>query len=232
MRSNQLLPKGSEYVHVWSHAGGCSTFIQMSHHTTRAADAKVSDQCEISCGAAPIVFTTTASRAAGRSHRSYCSSEEQSFNGRREECVEQFAAQNKRRWRHRSGNLNLEDVVDVAAAKLKQTQKQAGVRLVMNAQRHVTRPPIILQGDKSHSGDTANMWKKVLCSDETKVELFGPNAKCCVWRKTLHITQPGSMAAAASCWGEAALQQGRGRWSELMGRWTELNTEQSWKKSC
>uniref|UniRef100_A0AAZ3PNQ4 Transposase Tc1-like domain-containing protein n=1 Tax=Oncorhynchus tshawytscha TaxID=74940 RepID=A0AAZ3PNQ4_ONCTS len=29
----------------------------------------------------------------------------------------------------------------------------------------------------SHLGDTPNMWKKVLWSDETKMELFGNNAK-------------------------------------------------------
>lgn len=41
-----------------------------------------------------------------------------------------------------------------------------------------------LQFAKSHVGDTANMWKKVLWSDETKIELFGLNAKRYVWRKT------------------------------------------------
>uniref|UniRef100_A0A803JNW0 Tc1-like transposase DDE domain-containing protein n=1 Tax=Xenopus tropicalis TaxID=8364 RepID=A0A803JNW0_XENTR len=41
-----------------------------------------------------------------------------------------------------------------------------------------------LQFATSHEGDTANMWKKVLWSDETKLELFGQNAKRYVWRKT------------------------------------------------
>ena len=41
-----------------------------------------------------------------------------------------------------------------------------------------------LQFATSHAGDTANMWKKVLWSDETKMELFGLNAKSYVWRKT------------------------------------------------
>ncbi|MCJ8737403.1 hypothetical protein PDJAM_G00023560 [Pangasius djambal] len=40
-----------------------------------------------------------------------------------------------------------------------------------------------LQFETSHVGDTANMWKKVLWSDETKIELFGLNAKRYVWRK-------------------------------------------------
>ncbi|MCJ8733927.1 hypothetical protein PDJAM_G00229400 [Pangasius djambal] len=40
-----------------------------------------------------------------------------------------------------------------------------------------------LQFATSHVGDTANMWKKVLWSDETKIELFGLNAKRYVWLK-------------------------------------------------
>ncbi|CAJ0949202.1 unnamed protein product [Ranitomeya imitator] len=35
----------------------------------------------------------------------------------------------------------------------------------------------------SHLGDTPNMWKKVLSSDETKIKLSGNNAKRYVWRK-------------------------------------------------
>ena len=33
------------------------------------------------------------------------------------------------------------------------------------------------------------------------------------------------MVVAASCGGDAFLQQGQGSWSELMGRWMETNTE-------
>uniref|UniRef100_A0A6I8Q9Z7 Uncharacterized protein n=1 Tax=Xenopus tropicalis TaxID=8364 RepID=A0A6I8Q9Z7_XENTR len=49
-----------------------------------------------------------------------------------------------------------------------------------------------LQFATSHVGDTANMWKKVLWSDETKTELFGQNAKLYVWRKTntAHHSEP------------------------------------------
>uniref|UniRef100_A0AAR2J9J3 Transposase Tc1-like domain-containing protein n=1 Tax=Pygocentrus nattereri TaxID=42514 RepID=A0AAR2J9J3_PYGNA len=37
---------------------------------------------------------------------------------------------------------------------------------------------------RSHLGDTPNMWKKVLWSDEPKIKLFGHNAKCYVWCKS------------------------------------------------
>uniref|UniRef100_A0AAZ1XDH6 Transposase Tc1-like domain-containing protein n=1 Tax=Oreochromis aureus TaxID=47969 RepID=A0AAZ1XDH6_OREAU len=93
-----------------------------------------------------------------------------------------------------------------------------------------------LQFATSHVGDTANMWKKVLWSDETKMELFGQNAKRYVWRKlTLHHSEhtiPTVKYGGGSImlWG-ASLQQGQGSWSELMGRWMEPNTGQSWKKT-
>ena len=41
-----------------------------------------------------------------------------------------------------------------------------------------------LEFARSHVGDTANMWKKVLWSDETKFEHFSLKAKCYVWWKT------------------------------------------------
>ena len=36
---------------------------------------------------------------------------------------------------------------------------------------------------KKHLDDSAAMWKKILWSDETKIELFGLNSKRYVWRK-------------------------------------------------
>ena len=39
---------------------------------------------------------------------------------------------------------------------------------------------------KNHSGDSEAMWQKVLWSDETKMELFGLNAKRYVWYKPAH----------------------------------------------
>ena len=57
--------------------------------------------------------------------------------------------------------------------------------------RVARRKPLLKGGHKksrlkfarSHMEDTATMWKKVLWSDETKIELFGPNAKRYVWSK-------------------------------------------------
>lgn len=77
---------------------------------------------------------------------------------------------------------------------------------------------------------TQQTWKKVFWSDETKIELFGLNAKCYVWRKvTLHISlntpSPLSNVVAASGSGGASLQQGQ-------ERWMEPNTGQSWRKTC
>jgi hypothetical protein len=36
---------------------------------------------------------------------------------------------------------------------------------------------------KRHVGDSPNIWKKVLWSDKTQIELFGHQGKCYVWRK-------------------------------------------------
>uniref|UniRef100_A0A8K9XYG5 Tc1-like transposase DDE domain-containing protein n=1 Tax=Oncorhynchus mykiss TaxID=8022 RepID=A0A8K9XYG5_ONCMY len=79
----------------------------------------------------------------------------------------------------------------------------------------------------NHLGDTPNMWKKVLWSDETKIELFG-NATMqnvmfgvkATQLITLNTPSPlSNMVVAASWFGPAFLQQGQGRWLKLMGRW-------------
>uniref|UniRef100_A0A8C6UUN8 Glycosyltransferase 2-like domain-containing protein n=1 Tax=Neogobius melanostomus TaxID=47308 RepID=A0A8C6UUN8_9GOBI len=57
--------------------------------------------------------------------------------------------------------------------------------------RVARRKPLLKGGHKksrlkfarSHMEDTATVWKKVLWSDETEIELFGPNAKRYVWSK-------------------------------------------------
>ena len=64
--------------------------------------------------------------------------------------------------------------------------------------RVARRKPLLKQSHKksrlqfatSHVGDTANMWRKVLWSDETKIEVFDLNAKCYVWQKTNNAHHP------------------------------------------
>ena len=41
----------------------------------------------------------------------------------------------------------------------------------------------LLKFDKRHLKDSQTMGNKILCSDETKFELFGLNAKRHIWRK-------------------------------------------------
>ena len=36
---------------------------------------------------------------------------------------------------------------------------------------------------KKHVGDSPKIWKMLLWSDETKIELYGHKGKCYVWRK-------------------------------------------------
>uniref|UniRef100_A0AAY5K3P6 Transposase Tc1-like domain-containing protein n=1 Tax=Esox lucius TaxID=8010 RepID=A0AAY5K3P6_ESOLU len=45
---------------------------------------------------------------------------------------------------------------------------------------------------KTHLEDSKAMWKKVLWSDETKIELFGLNAKRYVWRKSNTAHHPNN----------------------------------------
>uniref|UniRef100_A0A8C6VA09 Glutamate receptor n=1 Tax=Neogobius melanostomus TaxID=47308 RepID=A0A8C6VA09_9GOBI len=91
--------------------------------------------------------------------------------------------------------------------------------------RVARRKPLLKGGHKksrlkfsiSHMEDTATMWKRVLWSDETKIELFGPNAKRYVWHtpNTAHrpeCTIPSvKYGGGASCYGAAFPQRGLGR---------------------
>ena len=52
------------------------------------------------------------------------------------------------------------------------------------------------------------MKNKILWSDETKIELFGLNAKCHFWSKP--DTIPAVKHVAASCSGDVFLLQGLG----------------------
>lgn len=84
------------------------------------------------------------------------------------------------------GNFSLEEIFTWQRFNLSRLRSR--LRLVMNAQRHVTRPPITLQDDESRLGATCGRRSSLqMKQTTTKVELFGPNAKHCVWRKTLHL---------------------------------------------
>lgn len=64
--------------------------------------------------------------------------------------------------------------------------------------RVVRRKPLLKESNKKsclqfaihHVGDTANIWKNVLWSDDTEMELCGPHAKCYVWWKHNTVHQP------------------------------------------
>jgi hypothetical protein len=80
------------------------------------------------------------------------------------------------------------------------------------------------------SGRLTNIWKKVLWSDETKMELFGHQGKRCLAQNPTPLITPRtfpqppqwSMVVAASCCGNVFDQQGN--WSELNQWWMALNT--------
>ena len=50
-----------------------------------------------------------------------------------------------------------------------------------------------LEFAKKHQKDSLTMGNKILQSDETKIEVFGLNAKCHIWRKpgTIPIVKHG-----------------------------------------
>ncbi|MBN3279662.1 CRVP protein, partial [Polyodon spathula] len=50
----------------------------------------------------------------------------------------------------------------------------------------------LLEFTKRHVGDSEKMWQNILWSDETKIELFGLNAKRYVWRKPNTAHHPGN----------------------------------------
>ena len=62
-----------------------------------------------------------------------------------------------------------------------------------------------LEFAKNHLKDSQSIRNKILWSDETKIEIFGLNAKCHAWRK------PGTIfTVAASCCGDVFQRQGLG----------------------
>ena len=91
---------------------------------------------------------------------------------------------------------------------------------------------------KNHSGDSEAMWQKVLWSDETKMELFGRNAKHYVWHKPNRAHHPkntiptvkhgGGSTMSWGCFSSA----GTGALVKMEGKMHEQSTEKSWRKTC
>ena len=63
------------------------------------------------------------------------------------------------------------------------------------------------------------MTNKILWSDETKIELFGLNAKCHVWRKPAAIPMVKHGGGSIMLWGcFSAAGTGTGRLVRIMGK--------------
>ena len=66
------------------------------------------------------------------------------------------------------------------------------------SKRHMTAR---LKFAKKHLNDSQNMRNKILWSDETKIELFGLNAKLHVWRKPVTIPMVKHCGGIIMLWG-------------------------------
>jgi hypothetical protein len=61
---------------------------------------------------------------------------------------------------------------------------------------------------KTHVGDSPNIWKKVLWSDETKIELFGHQGKRYVWCKPNIAHHPENIIPTVKHGGVSIMQWG------------------------
>uniref|UniRef100_A0AAZ3NTA5 Transposase n=1 Tax=Oncorhynchus tshawytscha TaxID=74940 RepID=A0AAZ3NTA5_ONCTS len=82
-----------------------------------------------------------------------------------------------------------------------------------------------LEFAKRHLKDAQTMRNKILWCDETKIELFGLNAKCHVWRK------PGTISTVKHGGGSIMLWE---CFSAKMNgaKYREISTERSLMKTC
>ena len=91
---------------------------------------------------------------------------------------------------------------------------------------------------KRHVGDSLNVGRKVLWSDETNIELFGHQRKCYGWRKSNTSHHPKNTIPTVKHGGGSIMlwdvfqQQGLGNWSESRERWVVLNTGIFLSKTC
>ena len=81
-----------------------------------------------------------------------------------------------------------------------------------------------MQFESSHLGDTANMWKKVLWSDETKMLLFCLKTKRYVWWKTNTANHPEHILPTVKHGGGSIMLWGC---FSLAGTWKLIRVDQN-----
>ena len=70
---------------------------------------------------------------------------------------------------------------------------------------------------KRHVGDSPNIWKNVLWSDETKIELFGHQGKRCLAQTNTSHHPENTMVVAATCCGDVFQSAGTGKVVRIEG---------------
>ncbi|KAK3526264.1 hypothetical protein QTP70_021295, partial [Hemibagrus guttatus] len=84
-----------------------------------------------------------------------------------------------------------------------------------------------------HLNDSEKNWVKVLCSDETKIELFGISSTCHVWRRRMlpmtprTPSPPSNMEVETLCFGGVLLLRRQDNCTASKGRWTGPCTDKS-----
>ena len=88
-----------------------------------------------------------------------------------------------------------------------------------------------------HLNDSEDNWVNVLWSDETKMEFFGINPTCRVWRRRNAAydpkkpSPPSNMEVETLCFGGVFLLKGQDNFTASKGRWTGPCTVKSWVKT-
>ncbi len=82
-----------------------------------------------------------------------------------------------------------------------------------------------VQARLKFANDSEENWVKVLWSDETKIQLFGINSTCRVWRRNAAYdprtpSPPSNMEVETLCFGGVFLLRGQDNCTASKGRWT------------